>query len=123
MTRPAIRNHIANAMTAQAIVRNKLQFIHPQGVYGDLDALAMFIDGALTEAERLAHELRRARDTANDVRMAEQDAANRVDDTARALGVIGEALANYRPEPRENVIPHPSSRPRLELVSDSNGAA
>jgi anti-sigma factor RsiW len=119
MTRPTIRQHLANANTAQAIVCNKLQFLQPQGVYGDLDALSMFIDGALREAERLAEELRSARDTADHLRMAEQDAANRAEDTARALEVLGQAFANYRPEPRENVIP---IRRQIELVASNDGA-
>jgi hypothetical protein len=120
MTRHIIRQHLANAATAHAIIRNKMDFIQPKSGYGDLEPLALFINAALTEAERLAHELRRARDAADDLRMAEQDAANKTADTARALEVIGQAFANYRPEPRANVIP---IRRQLELVSDSNGAA
>ena len=121
MNRHTIRQHFANASTALAIVRNKMDFIQPQGVYGDLDALSIFTTGALKEAERLVDELRLARDTADQLQMAEQDAANRVADTAHALDVIGEALANYRPEPRENVLTHPAIRSRPELVVSNDG--
>jgi hypothetical protein len=120
MNRHTIRQHLANAHTAKAIISSKLGFISPQSGYGDLEALSTFIDAVITEVDRLDHELRRARDVADDLRMAAQDAANRTADTARALDVIGEAMANYRPEPRANVIP---IRRQIELVASNDGAA
>jgi hypothetical protein len=130
MNRHTIRNQLAMACTMAARLSAKVEA-----------ALAMYDDGAplsdqsvwVREAVVAAHEagaiLDKAFDAIVDLETAEQDAAWErrfvpvaIDDVEELKAVI-RAISAELPRPSAQVIPHPSSRPRLELVSDSNGAA
>jgi transketolase len=122
--------HLAMARTMSARVTAKIDGLidmHREG--SPLADQSVLAREAGVAANELAAILDRVFDAIVQRETADQDAEWErrfvpvaIDDVEELKAVI-RAISADLPRPSAQVIPHPSSRPRLELVSDSNGAA
>jgi hypothetical protein len=112
MTRPAIRNHIANAMTAQALVRAKCKTLDAVDIYtAGLSSLTDSLWEARNEAQRLVDALDAAHSEAAETSAREWDAQwerNRaLMPLDTALDLIGVITSPAPPMAAENVLKGP----------------
>lgn len=132
MSRQTLRNQASALQTAAArLIAKSESLIRAVDGSADLDTIGSMFGEAEKVAEAARQMASNGFDDATELKAAEWDAAWNArtvcppDETIPvedALRVIGNLHAAHYERPSAQIIPLPSAR-RLELVSDSNGAA